>query len=280
MDLKNSLVAIAGSSGFIGRHLVRILKEKNIKVRHFVGDLLKGEGLERFISGADVVVNLVGEFYPPFKKQVETNVICLENLCQAAANKKVKKIIHFGAAAAYGSATKGAFKEGDLLLPDTLYGVAKEMSEEVCDYYHRVFGLPFAIFRPTNVYGPGSDHGVVYNFISSIKKEGVVTLFGDGEQKRDFLYVEDLLDAIIKGIEYSGKYDVFNLGLGKTHSLNEVLNYLSELYAKNITVRKEKDTGINIRVLAVDNKKAREILKWQPRVTLKEGLKLTWEGVR
>ncbi|MBI4157378.1 NAD(P)-dependent oxidoreductase [Candidatus Woesebacteria bacterium] len=280
MDLKNSLVAIAGSSGFIGRHLVRTLKEKNIKVRYLAGDLLTGEGLERFISGADVVVNLVGEFYPPFKKQVETNVICIENLCKVAANKEVKKIIHFSGAAAYGSATKGAFKEGDLLLPDTLYGVTKKMSEEVCDYYHRVFGLPFTIFRPTNVYGPGSDHGVIYNFISSIKKEGAVTVFGDGEQERDLLYVEDLVDAIIKGIEYSGNYDVFNLGLGKTYSLNEVLNYLSELYGKYITLRRQKDTGTSIRVLAADNKKAREILKWQPRVTLKEGLKLTWESIR
>ncbi len=293
MDLKTNFpIAVTGASGFIGRHLLGVLKKEGFKTRALIhskksvqadevvrGDLVKNKSLDKFLDKVEIVVNLVGSFYPPFEEQLETNVLALNNLCEVSLKNKVKRIIHISGSAAYGSAQEDKlFREDDPLKPDTLYGLAKAMSEDVARYYYGNHGLSFVIFRPPNVYGPGSDHGVVYNFIKSIKETGRVTVYGDGKQERDFLYIDDLVDAIIKSINYRGGYDVFNIGSGKTSTILDLASQLRKTIRRKVLINYKKEKDINVRVLVADISKIKRVLNWHPTVPLESGLQQTIGG--
>lgn len=290
MDLgrTTSPVGITGASGFIGGHLVGQLKKEKVKTRAlllskkdeseadeiFYGDLAKDKGLDKFLSGVTTVINLVGSFNPPFQEQLATNVLTLNSLCEAAVANKIKKIIHISSSTVYGSLGR-AFTEKASLLPDTSYGLAKKLAEELAVYYQKNYGISFVILRPTNVYGPGSDHGVVFEFSSSIKERGNVAIFGDGKQKRDFLYVADLVGAIIKAMKFAAKFEVFNVGSGKTNSLLELVSILEKILDRKISIDFKDGEKHVSRFVSADINKAKKLLKWQPKVMLKEGLGLT-----
>lgn len=281
-------IAVTGGTGFIGSRLVARLEregyktsvlslsgeERGVKSRIIKGDLVKNKGLKELLKGADLVINLVGGFLPPFEKQLETNVLALENLCQAVTRMGKMKIIHVSSAAVYGK--KSNASEEDALLPDTTYGLAKKMGEEVLQYYQQSFGIPVIIFRPPNIYGFGTDHGVVYNFLESVKK-GKVTVFGDGKQRRDFLYVDDLVEAIIKAIDFKADFEVFNVGTGKTYALLDVVSLLEKVLNKKIKIEfKEAESHVS-RVVGVKVKKAKKKLNWQAKTSLAYGLTQTYE---
>lgn len=281
-------IAVTGAGGFIGRNLLSRLKKEGFKthvlVRNrrinidgselYLGDLVEGSGLKEFLSGVDVVVNLVGGFYPPFKNQLETNVVALDNLCQAAATQKIKKMVHISATAVYGFLKKGIFpKEDGALLADTTYGLAKKLAEQVAEYHHRMSGISFVILRPPNVYGSGSDHGVVANFIDSVKKTGGVVIYGDGKQERDFLYVDDMVDAIVKSINFNCDYETFNVGFGKSYTINTLVSEMEKVLDRKIKKKYLPEESFRTRVLIEDITKAKRILGWKPKIDLPEGLK-------
>src|SRR3990167_3261740 len=114
----------------MGRHLVARLQKDDIDCKIVGRDLVISEN-------TDLMINLVGGFYPPFEKQVESNVTVLQKICEQAVSLGIEKIIHISATAA---------------TTDTTYGLSKKLSEEVCRFYHEHFGLKFIILRPPNVY--------------------------------------------------------------------------------------------------------------------------------
>lgn len=274
MKENQHIVGITGATGFVGKHLVKKLNEEGYTTRALVrdlgketeakekiqGDLETGDGLEEFATGLDVIVNLVGRFQPPFKDQLLGNAATLENLCGAAVKGDVKRIIYISAAAI------------DHL--DTTYALSKKMAEEVAKYYRSNFGLSFVILRPPNVYGPGSDHGVVYNLIKSAKETGGVNIHGDGTQKRDFLYVGDLVDAIIKSMTYEPAWDVFNITTSDPKDLNELAAALGKTIGSEVKVTYQGEAQ-GAKVVSADNSKAKKELGWEPQTSLEEGLAKT-----
>lgn len=285
-------IAVTGATGFIGSHLVKELLKRNYKViilvhenkkapkgvKVVVGDLLTKKGLDTFLSGVDVVINLVGGYYPPFEKQFKLNVLSFANLCEAASKKKVSKIVHVSSVAAYGSQSPLP-KEKQPLLPDTAYGLAKKMGEEVALYFNKTKGMSFTIIRPPNVYGPGNDDGVIFNFLNSVIEKGKVIIYGDGKKERDFLYVSDLVSAIIKSLKLKSSYEVFNVGSGERYNILGLLKILEELIGKNIKVKFRKEKSFSPKIIAADISRAKKVLEWEPEVSLKEGLKLTLEAL-
>jgi len=283
------IIGITGATGFVGRHLADRLKtdgyvvrtlirdsSKQIKDTEFaVGDLETGENLEKFLEGVGIVVNLVGRFQPPFRDQVTGNAITLDNLCSAAVKVRVKKIIHVSTLGVCGiPGEEHLFTEEDALKPDTPYALSKRLGEEVLQYYRRNFGLASIILRPPNVYGPGSDHGAVYNLIKSAKESGGVTIHGDGTQQRDFLYVGDLVEAIVKSIGYQSSFDVFNITTADPKSLSELAGAIGKVMKIDLKVTHEGEAQ-GAKVVAGDNSKAKKVLNWVPKTSLIEGLSLT-----
>lgn len=282
-------IAVTGATGFIGGHLVSKLKEDgfrvNILVRNksgiskkgvFYGDLVKNRGLESFLKGARVIVNLVGGYHPPFSNQLETNPLALNNLCEAAVKAGVKKIIHISSSAVYGSRSKnGLFTEKDKANPDTLYGLSKYFSEEVASYYHKNYGLNFIILRPSNVYGPGNEDGVIYRFAKSIKEKGFIEIFGDGKNMRDYFFVDDMVDVIVKAIAFNCQFEVFNVGLGKAYSLLDVVSLFEKVLGQRVKIRYKKELAKTSYLIASNVNKAKKLLKWQPKYSLEKGLRIT-----
>lgn len=283
------VIGITGATGFVGKHLVKKLNDEGFTTRALVrdldkeneaeetiqGDLETGNGLEEFTKDLEVIVNLVGRFQPPFKDQLSGNAVTLESLCTAVQKNEVKKIIHISATAVYGLPQEGQiFIEKNVPLPDTLYALSKKTSEDVANFYNRNFGLSFIILRPPNIYGPDSDHGVVCNFIKSVKETGGVIIHGDGTQKRDFLYIGDLVDAIIKCLDYKTGWDVFNITTADPKDLNELVSTLSKVMGKEIKITYQGEAQ-GAKVVSADNSKAQEKLGWEPKTSLEEGLAKT-----
>lgn len=283
-------IAITGASGFVGRHLLSFLQEKGGKAtallrgentavsadRVVYGDLITGKGLDQFLQGADTVINLVGRFEPPFEDQLKGNVLTLSNLCEVAVKQGVKKVIHVSSAAVYGVPSNNrAFRENDPPQPDTTYGLSKKLAEEVAAYYYHKHDLKFVILRPPNVYGPGNDHGVVFNFAKAIKEKGGVIVHGKGEQKRDFLFVGDLVEAIGKSVNLEADFEIFNITSGQAISLMELVRVFEEALGKRVKVS-FKGEAQGAKVIWADNSKAQKMLDWSPKVSLEEGIRLTF----
>ncbi len=284
-------VKIIGATGFVGQHLLDLLPSKHEvsvlvrsgsrgKISHDhikidEGDLLNPESIDSSLYGIDTVINLVGRFNPPFEHQIKYNVLAFNNLCEACVKVGVKKVIHVSAAAVYGVPREGqVFTENDQPRPDTQYALAKLLTEEVAQYYNRNAGLGFIILRPPNVYGPSSDHGVVHNFIKSAKETGEITIHGDGTQQRDFLYVEDLVDAVFKSLTYETKYEVFNISTNDPKNLNELVTSLGKVMGKEIKTNYRGEAQ-GAKVVTASFDKAKKLLSWKPKTSLEEGLAKT-----
>jgi len=254
-------IAIVGASGFIGKHLCEILKAEHdltlLDSTNF--DLTKLSLKDKTLLGTDIVVNLVGQFQPPFDKQLSVNVLALHKLAENCINQKVGKLIHVSASAVSSY--------------DTTYALSKKLGEEVLAFYQKNYNLPVIIIRPPNVYGPGSDHGVVFNFYKSIKKEGKVIIFGDGKQTRDFLYVTDLVEAIKKAFFYKSSFDIFEVGSGKLYSLLELVSTFEEALNRKVEVVFKDPDAVSSEKVTTDPSFAQSQLKWQAKVGLKEGIK-------
>jgi UDP-glucose 4-epimerase len=161
------------------------------------------------------------------------------------------------------------------LEPETLYGISKKMAEDLIGFY----GFPSIIFRPSNIYGPKCRpyyNSVISTFCDLIVKGDTLTLNGTGEQKRDFLYVEDVVDVLLKAMEYEVKgVQAFNLCSGKLTTLNEVIETLKIISGKEIRIIRTPILEDNCCIKG-NNEKAKRMLNWSPQVGLREGLEHTY----
>lgn len=268
------LVGVTGADGFIGSYLVKQLKEKGHKTRSFQDDLSDRGALDKFTDGCDQVIHLAGVFSNDFDCLINVNVSGTRNVVDACKKNSVQRIIFSSTGAVYGEPLhNGISLEDDVLSPNTLYGLSKLYAEE----YLRFSGVNFVVFRFPNVYGVGNEKGVIYHFLQSIDKSKKVTIFGSGEQKRNFLFVTDAVSAIIRALEYSGNAEVFNISDRLTYSLNDIVSILKE---KNLSFEVEyqsADESNTLQNLSEDISKAKRMLAWEPMVGLKDGLELVMQ---
>lgn len=280
-------VAIAGGSGFVGSALVSYLIRLGIRPRLLVrreidssdvvqciGDAVTGEGLDSFLAGADICVNLIGKFGESFDKLIDANVISSKNIAEAIIRNGVKKFIHLSSAAVYGKAMIDHDPtEGEPAFPDTEYGLTKKLGEEVVGFYSKQRnGYAYTILRPTNIYGPGAKAGTLYKFIQRIKTGEGMMITGDGSQIRDFVHVADVCALIYKLIRSPFDHNVINVGSGSSVTLNELVPIFEHIYSHKIpTYYTAKEMG-HVARLAVDTTRMRTLVG-PCTYTLSEGIK-------
>lgn len=258
-------ILITGASGFIGQALCHQLGDTSAdEIVLFDGDLLDTNDVEKFFTSHglfDQIIHLVGTFGDDLTKLYRLNVEALYNLISCALTQGQTKIIFTSTGAVYGDAKDAPLVETDPLEPNTAYGLSKKWAEDVIYYFHQIQGLNYTILRFPNVYGPGSTKGVIYNFTSSIENNHSITLFGDGEQSRNFLHVEDAARAIITALDYP-KNGVFNISTQKSYSLNNIIDKLKEKYEFTV---EHKPANNNLRHLVLNPEKATAELKFTPK---------------
>lgn len=248
-------IAIMGSRGFIGSHLVRILQENYIPFVVFKDNLLDLASIRKFFKANPVkqVIHLAGSFTGSFDELIPNNVITTQHLLQAGAEAGLQKIIYASTGAVYGEPFGEVSLETDACKPNTLYGLSKKMAEDVIFHYHLVKGLNYVILRYPNVYGEGSTKGVLCNFLTDIHSKGSITVAGDGKQSRNFLHVSDACGAIVKAIGYE-QSSIFNISTRRKISINDLVALLQQYYSFNIH---HKAPDNNLKSLLLDTSKAK-----------------------
>ncbi|MBO3275272.1 NAD-dependent epimerase/dehydratase family protein [Pseudomonas schmalbachii] len=252
-------ILITGGAGFIGSHLADALLAQGFKVRVLdnlstgkrenlpaavellEGDVADAARLREAVKGCQAVAHLaaVASVQASVDDPVAThqsNFIGTLNLCEAMREEGIQRVLFASSAAVYGQNGQGAAIDEDTpKAPLTPYASDKLSSEHYLDFYRRQHGLEPAIFRFFNVYGPRQDPSSPYSGVISIftqrAQNGLpITVFGDGEQTRDFIYVGDLVKLLVQALTASQVADgAVNVGLNRTTSLNQLLASVSEL---------------------------------------------------
>ena len=254
-------VLITGGAGFIGSHLVDALLAKgysvrvldnlstgkrsnlpldNPRVELLEGDVAYAEWVARAAIGVTAVVHLaaVASVQASVDDPVSThqsNFVGTLNVCEAMRKAGVKRVVFASSAAVYGNNGEGAsIDEETAKAPLTPYASDKLASEYYLDFYRRQHGLEPVIFRFFNIFGPRQDPSSPYSGVISIFSERAqqglpITVFGDGEQTRDFMYVEDLVGVLVQAIEAAdAPLGAINVGWNRTTTLKQVLQALEE----------------------------------------------------
>jgi len=311
MLLKNKKVLVTGAGGFIGSHLLEALVQKSAKVKAFVrynsktscgnitlldkrirnevelcyGDLRELDSLAKVMSGVDVVFNLAALVGIPYSyihphEVVMTNIIGTLNILTAARDAKVKKVIQTSTSEVYGSPDRVPIKETDTLRPQSPYSASKIGSDAIARSFFYSFGLPVAIIRPFNAYGPRqSARAVIPTIIIQALHSSIIKL-GAVNTRRDFTYVKDTVRGFIKIAESERSAgEIINIGTGKDISVKELLDLIGRIMGKKLVIAKDnlrlRPNKSEVTRLMADNSKAAKLLKWRPEFSLKGGLKET-----
>ena len=296
----NKKVLITGGNGFLGKHLVSKLKEKGAKQIRIADidkyDLREYKDCFRASLGVDVVIHLAAKvggigFNREFPADLfDDNILMGTNMMKAARINKVKKYVALGTVCAYPKFTPTPFKEKDLWIgypeeTNAPYGLAKKMQLVQAEAYRQQYGFNAIFLLPVNLYGPGdnfnpkSSHvipALITKFIEAKKnnKKNVV-VWGTGKSSREFLYVEDAAEGIIKAAESYNKSDPVNLGSGFEIKIRDLVAIIKKLsgYKGGVTWDKTKPDGQPKRRLDVS--RAAKEFGFKSKTTFEEGLKNT-----
>ena len=212
------------------------------------------------------------------QRAFEVNVIGTLNVLELARKYDVKRVVYASSVAVYGEPQRLPIDEDHPKKPANLYGLTKLYGEMLLWLYRDLYDLKPIALRYFNVYGPrmrsGPYAGVIYKFIVSLLKEEPPIIYGDGNQTRDFVYVEDVAEANIKALE-SSYVGAINIGTGKEVTINDLFKMISKLINSNAKPLKAHPRPGDIRRSRADIRLARERLGWTPRTELIDGLNKT-----
>jgi nucleoside-diphosphate-sugar epimerase len=299
---------VTGGAGFIGSntvdelvcrgHSVVVLddlstgKEENLaevrsKITFVKGSITDLEAVQKAIHQADQVIHLAARTSVPrsVKDPLETNRINVEgtlNVLVAARDNKVKRLVFAASSSAYGETPTLPKVESMQADPISPYGVSKYVGELYASVFGRCYGLETVGLRYFNIFGPHQDpdspySGVLSRFALAFLSDEKPVVYGDGEQTRDFTFVENAVQANLLACDAPGAAgQIFNIGTGSRISLNQTLELLRAISGKSLQAQHEPPREGDIRDSQADISKAREMLGYEPTVRFQEGLERTY----
>jgi len=299
MTLINKKILVTGAGGFLGKHLVAVLRDRGVSQIHTPdstdADLRIWECCQKVVTGSDVVIHLAAKVggigfnrkYPG--ELLYDNAIMGLQLMEAARQTGVQKFVAVGTVCAYPKLTPTPFKEDDLWngYPEETnapYGIAKKLLLAQAQAYRKQYGFNAIYLLPTNIYGPGDrthpeDSHVIPALIEKVKQAKrlnapYIECWGTGSATRDFLFVKDAAEGIIKATEEYDGSDPVNLGSGRETSIKELTQTIRTLLDYKVEIRWDatKPDGQPRRVL--DTSRA-ETFGFKATTTLEEGLRQT-----
>ena len=307
-----STILVTGGAGFIGSHLCeRLLSDgvkvicldnfdsfydPNIKIRNVEGVKKKSPELFELVTGdirnpehlkgilqenqIDFVVHLAARagvrpsISDPLLYQdvnIRGTIVLLES-CKAHG---IKNFIFASSSSVYGENQRVPFTEKDLdIQPISPYGATKRAGELLCYSYHHLYKMNIACLRIFTAYGPRQrPEMAIHKFARLIDQGGKIPMFGDGSSRRDYTYIDDLVDGILGVIRYHKGFEIYNLGESQTTSLKELIQFIEKAIGKKANVEMLDPQPGDVSVTYADITKAKRVLKYQPSVKMEEGIK-------
>jgi GDP-D-mannose 3',5'-epimerase len=311
-------ILIAGAGGFIGGHLVKNLIndghevvcvdikpleywfQLNESLENHSLDLKEYENCLKVTKGIDYIYNMACNmggmgFIENNKAECMLSVLINTNLLRACLKNSVKKYFFSSSACVYNASKQQnvfikGLKESDAYPadPEDGYGWEKLFSERMCRHFYEDFGLETRIVRYHNVYGPeGTFDGgrekapaAICRKIAEAKinKKDTINVWGDGEQTRSFMYIDDCIYGT-KMIFNSNFQDVYNLGSDEQVSINQLINVIEEIASYKVNRNYQLDKPKGVRGRSSDNTKIKKDFNWQPEIKLRDGLELTYKWI-
>jgi len=300
---------VTGGAGFIGSntveelvrrgHQVTVLddlsagKEQNLsgvrdKINWIHGSITDRETIERACRDVEYVLHLAARTSVPRSVQdpLETNRVNVDgtiNVLVAARDAGVRRLVFAGSSSVYGDTPTLPKHEQMQPAPISPYGASKLMGELYGQVFHRVYGLDFVSLRYFNVFGPRQDPGSPYSgvlslFITAIRDGMAPTVCGDGEQSRDFTFVENVVEANLQACVAPGVAGMaINLGTGGSYTLNQTLRLLEKFAGRPANAQYTAPRQGDIRDSRADIALAHQKLGYNPKVGFEEGLRRTWD---
>lgn len=272
-------VAVTGSSGFVGSHLVKRLKGNGFSVIQL--DIGNGIDLTdwkqiRSIEKFDLIFHLAAKVFVPDSYQdprdfYYTNITSTINALELCRIHKAKII--FASSYIYGTPEYLPIDEEHPIDSFNPYSETKIIGEQLCKRYHKDFEVSVIIVRPFNIYGPGQNEKFLIPTIIKQAKKGSI-LLKDPEPKRDMVYIDDVIDAYVKMITFNKtSFEIFNLGAGASYSVKLIAEIIANNCEQNIDIKFTGEKRKNeIMDTVADITKANKLLNWKPDISLKNGL--------
>ena len=301
---------ILGGGGFIGSHLSDRLLSLGYKVRIFerprvepyrcfaeheqlewcAGDFQSAADVDSSVNACDYVFHLVSTTLPKNSNEdpifdIESNVVSTLKLLSSSVRHGVKKIIFISSGGTvYGIPSKIPVPETHPTNPLVSYGISKLTIEKYLYLYNFLHGLDFTILRVSNPFGErqrvNTRQGVVAVFLNKALSDETIEIWGNGSVIRDYIFIDNVIDAFINAMSYTGKQNIFNIGSGTGQSLNEIIEIIEYILNRQIKKKFLPTRVFDIPANVLDITKAMDVLGWKPKISFKEGLLRTLDWMR
>lgn len=299
-------VLVTGAAGFMGSHLVARLLDLGADVTGFVrytsrsslgtmpdglarsaprmraivtGDLAAPGTIEQLVgTGVDVILHLAADAWVTRSLTAPSEVFCNNvqstlHILEAARQMGVSRVVVTSSSEIYGPATTERIAETHPLEPTTPYAASKASCDRLAIAWHRTYGLPIAIIRPFNTYGPRHVYDVIPKFIRAALRGEKLVIHGDGEQSRDFTYVDDMLHAfLLMGAHPEAVGRVVNFGTGIDVTIRALAKLILTEAGSRSEIEHAEDRKGQVRRLCADSDLAKRLFGWSPTVSLSEGI--------
>ncbi len=310
-QLKGKNILVTGGAGFIGSNIVdRLSPDNNVfildnfftgvmsnlvnskdRVTIIKGDIRDKELVNDTVAKVEYIFHLaahvgnIRSLKDPYF-DMDVNIRGMLNLMEACRNNpKLKRVVYSSSAAIYGEAKYLPIDEDHPLNPESPYAVSKMAAEKYAFAFYKVYGVPTASVRYFNAFGPRQDSSEYANavsiFLSRTKKEEPLTIFGDGEQTRDFIFIDDIVNAnILAATQPAAVGQIFNIATGQATSINKIAEIIQQVSNKTIPITYANSRAGEVIHSRATIEKARKLLGYNPQTSLDEGMRITWQAIK
>jgi UDP-glucose 4-epimerase len=308
VEIRGKKILVTGGAGFVGSHIVdRLAPENEVvvldnlftgsranlagsreRVRFIEGDVRDQKLVKDIVNdGTDLVLhlaahaNVIRSIADP-TLDMDINIRGTLNVLEACRGSGIERLVNVSTAAVYGQAKKLPITEEHPLNPESPYAVSKLAAEKYCLVYHKVFGVPAVAVRCFNIYGPRKNTGAYANaiaiFLGKVKNGEPITIYGDGEQTRDLLFISDAVAGILLAATCPAAVgDVFNIATGTGTSVNRLVDIINKTTGKRAQVIHEAAKAGEIKHSYASIEKVMQALGYRPATTLEKGIQATWQ---
>lgn len=297
-------VLVLGGCGFIGSHVVdallgaghdvSIMDRSPLRndcdwtgIEHFQGDLEQVDVLARALVGVDVLYHLVSTTLPSTSNldpvgDIQGNLVATVRLLDLMREAGCRRIVYFSSGGTvYGEPAAVPVDESSELKPICSYGVVKVAIENYLFMYQRLYGLEPVVLRASNPYGPRQGktglQGLIGTVLNRLRLGEPVTVWGDGETVRDYIFVTDLARLALMAGSNKAPTGIFNAGSGQGYSVNELLELASKVTGRALSLDRRDARNFDVHRIILEVSSARKAFGWRPVIQIEEGVKKSWE---